>query len=284
MPLSRHTAVAALCATALTPFTAAEVLQVPTDHDTVQAAIDAASSGDTVILAPGTYHERIDFKGKAITVCSSDPSDPMVVLATILDGTDLGGSVVTFATGEGPDSVLNGLVITGGSALNGGGIRCVDASPLIRGSVLSRNSGGDGGAVYAVGGDPTLEACTVSNNSAGNGGGLFAFNGATPTLVSCHVVGNRATEGGGGIRSISAVPVILDSVVCGNDLIDEELHPLALPDIQGPFTDGGGNMVGPHAPPPGAIPPGCAPDLNQDGLVDGADLGLLIAAWGACAP
>ena len=28
--------------------------------------------------------------------------------------------------------------------------------------------------------------------------------------------------------------------------------------------------------------PGCQPDLNADGLVDGADLGVLLAGWGAC--
>ena len=43
-------------------------IHVPADHATIQAAIVAASAGDVVIVAAGTYPESIDFLGKAITV------------------------------------------------------------------------------------------------------------------------------------------------------------------------------------------------------------------------
>jgi hypothetical protein len=37
-------------------------------------------------------------------------------------------------------------------------------------------------------------------------------------------------------------------------------------------------VVGPNVPPP----PSCPADLNQDRVVNGADLGLMLGAWGPC--
>jgi hypothetical protein len=37
-------------------------------------------------------------------------------------------------------------------------------------------------------------------------------------------------------------------------------------------------VVGPNVPPP----PTCAADLNLDGVVNGADLGLMLGSWGNC--
>ncbi len=52
----------------------AATTHVPVEHDRIQAAIDAAATGDSVLVQPGTYPESIDFRGKAITVCGTAPS------------------------------------------------------------------------------------------------------------------------------------------------------------------------------------------------------------------
>src|SRR2546428_9154943 len=74
----------------LMPHTArAATINVPAGQPTIQAAINAASNGDTVLVAPGTYYENINFMGKAITVTSA--GGPSV---TTINGGDLNKSVV----------------------------------------------------------------------------------------------------------------------------------------------------------------------------------------------
>ena len=83
------------------------------DFTSIQAAIDAAGTGDTVIVYPHTYYENIYFLGKAITVKSINPQDPNIVAGTVIDAGG-SGSAVTFENGEGPDAVITGFTITGG--------------------------------------------------------------------------------------------------------------------------------------------------------------------------
>ena len=57
--------------------------------ESIQAAINAASDDDVIIVNPGIYVETLYFFGKNIMLLSSDPYDPSVVTSTIIDGVDL---------------------------------------------------------------------------------------------------------------------------------------------------------------------------------------------------
>ncbi len=143
------------------------------EYPTIQAAIDAASAGDEIVLTPGRYTEMwISFEGKAITIRSVDPEDPAVVAATVVCPPDLPGlldfSVFVFMDGEGRDSVLAGLGITGAGAdlmysdpLHDAAIVCSDCpAPTIRNCVITDNTtSGIWGAGAAL-----VENCLIARN------------------------------------------------------------------------------------------------------------------------
>src|SRR5690349_13350568 len=158
----------------------AATLRVPDDQPSIQVAIDAASDGDSVVVAAGTYFERIDFHRKAITVVSE--SGPA---ATIIDGGS-SGSVVSFITAERATSVLEGFTIQHGRAyfgsggFAGGGIHINRASPTVRGNVIRDNDGCNGAGVLISSASPLVERNVITNNrrstcEGGGGGGGVAI-------------------------------------------------------------------------------------------------------------
>jgi len=90
----------------------------PADFNTIQAAINDANDGDTVIVWPGWYTENINLLGKNIILRSTNPTDPNVAYNPVIDGGG-SGSAVTFAGNEDPNCVLAGFNITYGVAVGG---------------------------------------------------------------------------------------------------------------------------------------------------------------------
>ncbi len=123
---------------------------VPGQYPNIQAAVDASTDDDTVIVAPGAYtgegNRDIDFKGKAITVRSEDGPENCIIDCQGSDKHPRRG--LYFRAQEGPDSVLDGFTITNGWVGYGGGISCIgESSLIITNCTLSGNTAG-----YASGG------------------------------------------------------------------------------------------------------------------------------------
>ena len=188
------------------------------DYPTIQAAIDAASTWDIIEVQPGTYigdgNRDIDFKGKSITVRSIDPNNPDIVATTIID---CNGTESTphrgfhFYHNENANSILAGLTITNGYAVNSGGaIRCYEASPTITHCDIIGNMTGSladgGGGIYCWCSGSMIINCKFINNVAkgecyngacGNGGGVCGnIAPPHPTINNCVFIGNSAYRGG----------------------------------------------------------------------------------------
>ena len=177
---------------------------------TIQAAINATKSGDTVIVEPGTYsgdgNRDLDFGGRNLTVeaAASDPAQ------TVLD---CGGSDTAehrgffFHSGE-TGAVVRGLTLENGYESHGSG---VSASP----------SGGGGAVAVASGSTASLADCVfTANQSALRGGGVY--NDGTLTLTGCTFTGNTtlgtSSDGGGGLYNLGTVTA-LNCTFTGNSAL-----------------------------------------------------------------
>jgi hypothetical protein len=192
------------------------------EYPTIQAGIDDSNNGDVIVLCPGRYtgpgNREIDFKGKAITVRSTDPNDPNIVATTIIDCNDMSRGFY-FHSYEDANSVLAGLTVANGypgSRANGGGIYCYQSSPLITNCTFRENrfklggcGGGNGGGMYNLQSNPTLIDCAFVGNSAYYSGGGMCNSQSSPTLINCTFVGNSAYGCGGGMCNSLSSPTLI---------------------------------------------------------------------------
>ncbi len=233
----------------------AETINIPADYSTIQAGINAATNGDTVLVQPGTYIENINYNGKNITVGSLflTTADTSYISQTIIDGDSI-ASVVKFANSEDSTAILTGFTITNGNAYSGGGIRCFDSSPSLENLIIISNSatsrGGGvycansspslinvtisdnstitgvntaGGGIYCINSNPSLENTIINGNSSSYGGGLFCWGNSSLSLTNVMIFDNKAIEGwglGGGIACKDSSYIYLKNVtIFGNSAL-----------------------------------------------------------------
>ena len=142
-----------------------KTITVPDDYKSIQAAINAAGSGDVVLVKPGTYYELLVMKdGVKVVSDSADGGDELVpvegamlkmprrTLRTIIDGSKSKTShngMFDFNPGVGRKAIIDGFTIQNLPAQNhhipghAHGLNVRGASPVIT-NCLIRNNGSTG--------------------------------------------------------------------------------------------------------------------------------------------
>jgi len=184
----------------------ATIINIPEDQPTIQAGIDVAVNGDSIIVHPGNYQEMINFDGKNITVASSylTTQDTTYISQTIIDPCQP-CYVVTFENGEDSTSVLYGLTITNSEAFSKG-IMCIDSSPKIE---LNR----------------ILNISDSYYSTSDYGGCGISLSNSHATIINNLIMNNHLTiwdcnseDGGAGIYCISSFPKIINNQIINNSI------------------------------------------------------------------
>lgn len=183
----------------------AAVIHVPGEQPTIQAGLNAAQSGDTVLVASGTYFERITWPGRDGIKLYSD-SGPA---ATIIDAESLGRVVYFGSSAITRATEIRGFTITRGIN-DGAGIKCQGCSPSIIGNIITGNCPSTGERNYGAGihcyGWYETTAPLIKGNS----------------IVKNISTGPEHRNYGGGIHSAGpyANPEICENLIADNRCID----------------------------------------------------------------
>ncbi|MBN2492631.1 MAG: right-handed parallel beta-helix repeat-containing protein [Planctomycetes bacterium] len=210
---------------------AAAVLYVPGTYPTIQQALNAAGSGDVILVAPGTYKENLTWPStdgiRLVGACGW--------AQTTIDGNQ-NGRVISFGSGLTRATVLEGFTVTGGfmntSRNYGCGIHLSSSSPTIRHNHITGNVGDGtswnyGGGFYLTGSSrPLIERNLISKNILRNGSwnygaGIYVDSGAAPDIIANQILENENQAGsrgyGGGIFVGSSTPSnVVSNVIAGN--------------------------------------------------------------------
>ena len=118
-------------------------------------------------------------------------------------------------------ALINGFIITGGKAANGGGMYNYNSSPTISQCNFIGNTGTvNGGGMFNSKSSPFIINCIFSGNTSSTYGGGMLNELSSPTIVNCLFSGNLTGAtgfgGGGGIYNYTSSPILINCTLAGN--------------------------------------------------------------------
>lgn len=202
----------------------------------LQAALAAATSGQEIWVAAGTYRpsatgdatvsfaleDGVEVYGgfagvegaraqrdwrRNVTVLTGDLTADFNNSHNVVRGNDIGAT-----------AVLDGFTITGGVPVDlaeiGGGIFLTSASPTLTNLTISGNQGT---AIFnSHYSSPLMTNMTISDNFGSLGGGIFNNEYSSPMLIDVKISGNRGTWGGGMYNGYASSPTLINVTISNN--------------------------------------------------------------------
>jgi len=189
------------------------------DFETIQAAINAAANGDTILLTPVVYtgdgNKNLDLLGKILLI------RPEEIRAEAVIDCEGDGRGFDFSGGEPPETIIEDVAIINGHVYpeRGGAIRCsMFSSPTLLRCRMEDNFGNSGGAVACTQASPSFVDCQFLNNTTaeyGGGGGISLHNESDAYLRGCWIEGNVA-DYTGGLEIYNSDPVLEYCTIVNN--------------------------------------------------------------------
>lgn len=209
------------------------IIRVPQDQPTIQAGINAAVNGDTVLVAPGSYPGHLNISSKNISLLTAGGADSTELVATTSN------TPIVYCASVDTNARIRGFTIRGAS--EAAAVRCDAAYPVIEQNIIRNNSGGhethhgitalnppgkviirnnviksNPGGIMVGEGAAVISGNIVDGNIGSPGGGIFLRGGSGSKIERNLITNNSSSLGGGVIISGTQLCVIRNNTVANN--------------------------------------------------------------------
>lgn len=202
----------------------------------LQDALAVAVSGDTILVAEGTYKpDEGDLVTPGDRAASFQLQDGVILLGSYAgygqpnpDVRDI-GTYTTVLSGDLLGNDLWGILFKDDNSYQVVSVTgCSSCTPVLDGFVVTGGQAdgpipyNTGAGIYIDGTNPMLINCNITGNIAGFGGGIASLNGAAPSIINCKIIGNSARISGGALYCYSNNINLTNCLIAGNSAYQAE--------------------------------------------------------------
>ncbi|KAB2948343.1 MAG: cell surface protein [Candidatus Methanoperedens nitroreducens] len=173
------------------------VCPIGCDYTSIQAAIDAANPGNTIIVRSGTYYENVNISKQLILRGFGSP---------VVDARGSGSAIKLSADGI----ILEGFTVTGGASYLEAGIKIISNNNTLSGNNANSNSLG----IFLD--SSNYNNITSNNISNSTSVGIKVYDTSTNNTIS----GNKVTNGNSGIFFVYAFNTTATNNIMENNLFN----------------------------------------------------------------